>query len=284
MVSVNYALIGSNGDAIEFDTENYILNSEFTGFNVAPMNVRIEESAGDGGVFRHSKKSVRTFDLSITTVGDNEADVQTKLRRLSRLIQDNQGPTTLEARYSNDETLQIQVYYVGGAEGQWGTDAGFTWNRWVLSFQAPTPFWEQSDEITFTIGQSGEPRSLLPQLTKLRVSGLTVFGEVIVNNLGDVPSFPKWEIVGPISELLISNGSQSFSIPSLIESGEVITVETATGKVYDSEGVNQYSLLGPAPKLFQLPPGETTITVNGVGASESTKVRFIYKPRFEVVH
>jgi hypothetical protein len=284
MVSVNYALVGANGDRIIFDNENYVLNPEFTGFNMAPSQVRIEESAGDGGVFRHSKKGVRDLDLAITTLGTNRADVQTKLRRLAKLLQDTKGPTTLEARYSNNEVLTLKVHYVGGAEGIWGSDAGMVWNRWVLSLQAPVPFWEKTTVFSFVIGEQAKGRGLLPELTKLKLSSDGVFGSVVVNNSGDVPSFPKWVILGPLNNLIISNGTQTLTIPNVIETGEVITIETDTGKVYDANGDNRYDLLGPAPKLFQLQPGQTNITVSAEDTTEDTRVGFFYKPRFEVVH
>jgi len=45
---VIFSLEGSNGDVIEFDDSNYILNPEFLGFGIPPAQVRIENSAGDG--------------------------------------------------------------------------------------------------------------------------------------------------------------------------------------------------------------------------------------------
>jgi hypothetical protein len=254
------------------------------GFNMAPAQVRIEPSAGDGGVFRHSKKGVRNLDMAVTTIGTDRADVQTKLRRLSRILQDVQGPVTLQAVYSNGDQLQMQVYYVGGAEGQWGASAGMTWNKWTLSFQAPIPFWERATEVSFIIGEEPTGRGLLPKLTKLRVSSGEVLGVIEVNNQGDVPSSPKWRILGPVTNLSISNGTQEFTIPGTVESGDLVIIETATGRVYNEAGDNLYGILGPAPKFFVLPPGESEITVLGDDTTDGTRVGFFYRPRFEVVH
>jgi hypothetical protein len=284
MVEVNYSLIGANGDTIAFDYDNYVLNPEFSGFNLVPSEVRIEQSAGDGGVFRNQKKGIREIDLAVTTIGNDRADVQTKLRRLSRLLQNALGPTTLRANYSDGDSVQMQVYYVGGAEGVWGSDAGFTWNKWVLSFQAPNPFWEKSQEISFLIGEEPTGRGLLPQLTKLKVASDNIFGEILVNNVGDVPSQPKWVILGPIENLVISNGTQSFTLLDPIAEGDSITIEVASGRVYDQDGENQYSLLGPAPKLFQIPAGQSEIIVTADETTDATRVGFFYRPRFEVVH
>jgi phage-related protein len=116
------------------------------------------------------------------------------------------------------------------------------------------------------------------------VSSGQVLGEIEVNNVGDVQSFAKWRILGPITNLFISNGTQSFSIPSEIAADEIVIIETATGKVYNEAGDNLYNLLGTAPKLFPIPPGESEIIVTGDDTSEETRVGFFYKPRFEVVH
>ena len=284
MVNVNYSLVGANGDEITFDYSEFILNQNFVGFGIPPAQVRIENSAGDGGVFRHSKRGVRDVDLPITVLGTDRNDVQTKLRRLSRLLQDTSGPTKIKATYSSGESLTLDAHYVGGAESQWGTDAGLVWNKWVLSFQCPNPYWESDalEEFRVTTGNTG--RGLLPQLSKLKVTSSQVYGVITVDNSGDVPAYPVWFIRGPISDVVISNGTQSFSFTETVNDGETITVNTATGEVTDDLGTNRYSILGPAPKLFRIDPGVSSISVNGVAATQAAEVRLDYSPLFEVVH
>lgn len=284
MVNVNYALIGSNGDTIQFDNSNYVLNPDFVGFGIPPAEVRIEPSAGDGGVFRHSKRGIRELDMSVTILGTDRADVQTKLRRLSRLLQDTSGPTKIVAEYSNGESLTLEAHYVGGAESQWGSDAGLIWNRWALSFQCPNPYWESDDAETFTVTTGNTGRGLLPQLTKLKVVSSQVFGVITVDNLGDVPAYPIWYFRGPLSDVTVSNGTQSFGFSVSIDEGETITVNTETGEVTDDGGANRYSDLLPAPKLFRIVPGVTSISVNGVAGNSQAEARLEFAPRYEVVH
>lgn len=284
MVNVNYSLVGANGDEITFDYSTYVLNPNFVGFGIPPAQVRIENSAADGGVFRHSKRGVRDVDLPITVLGTSRNDVQTKLRRLSRLLQDTSGPTKIKASYSGGETLTLDAHYVGGAESQWGTDAGLVWNKWVLSFQCPNPYWQSDalEEFSVTTGNTG--RGLLPQLSKLKVASSQVFGVITVDNQGDVPAYPVWFIRGPIEDVIISNGTQSFSFIEPVLPGETITVNTATGSVTDDLGTNRYSILGPAPKLFRIDPGVSSISVDGVAATLAAEVRLDYSPLYEVVH
>ena len=284
MVNVNYSLTGANGDTITFDYQNYILNPEFAGFGIPPAEVRIEPSAGDGGVFRHTKRGVRTVDMAITILGTDRNDVQTKLRRLSRLLQDTTGATKLNANYTNGETLFLEGHYVGGAESQWGSDAGLVWNRWVVSMQCPNPYWQSTtvDEFVVTTGNTG--RGLLPQLVKMQLTSSQVFGVITVDNAGDVPAYPIWFIRGPLDNVSISKNGQSFSFNTAVAAGETITVNTETGEVTDDLGTNRYSILDPAPKLFRVDPGVTSITVEGTNATAASEVRLDYSPLFEVVH
>jgi hypothetical protein len=281
---VNYALIGANGDEIVFDYQNYVLNPDFMGFNVPPALVRIENSAGDGGVFRHAKRGVRVLDLPITVLGTDRADVETKLRRLGKLTQNVFGPLILEARYTDGTRLRLETYYTGGAEGQWGSSGGQVWARWTLSLQAPQPYWQSSIIEQFTVTRGSTGRGLLPQFSKLRISSSQAIGTVLVNNTGDVPMFPRYQITGPITDLVISSNGSSFGFTDPILAGETININTETGEVTDETGANVYSLLTPAPKLFRIPVGESAILISGTDVTDDTRVDVFYAKRFEVVH
>lgn len=284
MVNVNYALIGANGDTIVFDQANYVLNPDFMGFHIPPAQVRIEDSAGDGGVFRHAKRGVRALDLPITVMGANRANVQTKLRRLAKLTQNTFGPLIIEARYSDGERLRLQTYYTGGAEGQWGSSGGLIWNRWTLSLQAPQPYWESANVEQFTVTQGSTGRSLLPELSKLKISSSQALGIILINNSGDVPTFPTYRIIGPVSNFAVSNTSSGFSFVEPVLDGETITVNTETGEVTDQTGANRYDILDVAPKLFRIPVGESSLNISGESVTEDSRIDVFYRLRYEVVH
>lgn len=286
MVDVNYSLIGANGDEIAFDYSNYILNPNFSGINAIPAtSVRIDQSAADGGVWRFTKRGVRNIDLPVTVIGTDRGDVETKLRRLARLTQDALGATTLSANYSDDTSLTIGLHYVGGADStQWGSASGMIWCKWVMSFQAPIPFWESTTVQSFSVTSGNTGRGLLPELTKLKVSSSQALGVVTVNNTGDVAAFPVWTVLGPVDDLVISNGTQGFGFNASVLAGQTITIDTETGTVIDDSGLNRYSILNPAPKLFALQPGTTSVSVLGTGADANTKITCSYSLRYEVVH
>lgn len=286
MVDITISLTGANGDTITFDNSTYVLTQGVKGFGVPSTTVRIQESAGDGGIFRSTKRGIREFDLPVVVFGSDRGDLETKLRRLSNLLRNNDGATTLRASYSDGTAYTIGVYYASGADATYGSDANSYFARWVLTLQAPVPFWVSTTPISATIANAPAGRGLLPALSKLRVSPGSWLGSVTVNNtIGDVASYPTWTIYGPVTGLQIVNQSNvGFSYPTTIGAGEIITIDTAAGTVKDAGGVNKYANLGAAPKLFSLPPGTTKISVSGTGATLSTQVICTYNPKREVLH
>jgi hypothetical protein len=285
VVNVTISLVGSNGDTIELaDAGDFVLTTGVTGFGIPTTAVRIDDSAGDGGTWRHTKRGVRDLDLPLTVLGTDRGDVETKLRRLARLLQTTNGPTKVVANYSNGDSLFLEAHYVGGAETQFGSTANGMFCNWVIQMQAPQPYWQTLVENSFNIGSGSTGRGLLPQLTKLKVSSSQTLGVVTVNNQGDVPIQPRWVVRGPVTGLLISDGTYSFGFTDPVPAGVAYTVDTATGKVFDDAGNNAYSKLSAAPKLFSLKPGISTITVIGVDSTPDTAVTCYYSPRYEVIH
>jgi len=281
---VSYSLTGANGDVITFDNSTYVLNPSLIGLGIPPTSVRIDESSRDGGVWRNTRRAVRNIDLPVTVLGSSATDVESKLRRLSRLTQDALGATVLTA-LRDDGDLTMELHYTGGAELEYGGDsAGATWAKLVLSFQAPQPFWESADEESFSITSGSTGRGLLPQLSKLRVSSSKSLGIIDVDNTSDVAVFPVYEVAGPITDLVVSNGTESWGFNVTIAEGDAVEVDTEAGTVTGIDGVNLYSILNPAPKLFSFPPGQTTITVEGIDTNLNTRVTCRYALRYEVVH
>lgn len=286
---MGYSLTGANGDTILFDYDNYVLTPSINGFGIPPAAVRIDESSRDGGVFRNSRKGVRNVDLPVVVLGSDRADVETKLRTLSRLVQDQLGPTILSAirvnENENPDNLFLELHYVGGAELTYGdTSGGKTWAKLVLSFQAPQPYWESATAESFTVSSGQTGRGLLPELTKLKLSSSQALGVINVDNTSDVPVFPRYEIQGPVTNLRVSSGTDAWEIDGAIVEGDILVVDTEAGTVTGIGGVNRYALLKPAPKLFPFQPGLSTINVEGIDANINTLITCSYNLRFEVVH
>lgn len=281
------SLTGANGDTIAFDNTTYTITDGFKGLGIPHTQLRIDSSALDGGIFRYSKRGIRELTMPVVTVGADRATVETALRRLSNALQNTSGASQLTATYSNGDVYTLSVYLAGGGDPEFGTDAGLTYARWVLAFQAANPFWTSAAKTSLSISTGNTGRGLLPQLSKMRVTASQVFGTITVNNTaGDVPSYPVWTLIGPLDAgvQIVNSSNVGFTYNAAIASGEIIIIDTATRTVVDSGGVNKYANLGAAPKFFTLPPGTSVVSVNGTGSGLSTSVTCSFYPRREVVH
>lgn len=293
MVDLELLLVGGNGDTISFDvSEGYTLTSGLRGLGIAPTAVKIQNSAGDGGVWRSTRRTVRDFDFPVVVTGSDRADVETKLRRLASALSDRNSAPHLRAVYSNGEgPFEIEVHYTGGAETVFGEDASLTFARWAMTLQAPDPYWTSIDSESMFLGSDPDPRGLLPKLAALQVKSSQVIGEFTVENSGDVDAFPVWTFRGPMDSVTVTSADgRSFAYEAEIPEGETVTIDTKTGSVVNQAGVNKYGNLGASPKLFPIPAGRSVVDVQAVGTSPgiagvgASLITCSYKPRREVIH
>lgn len=293
MVELNLFLIGGNADNIPLDgSQGITLTSGLRGTGIAPTSVRIQNSAGDGGTWRSTRRVIREFDLPMFVSGDGRDEVEARLRRLAQALSDRVGTPYLRAVYSDGTgPFDIEVHYTGGAETTFGEDASTTFCRWAITLQAPQPYWTSVDSESLFLGASPDTRGLLPRLVNLPVKSSQVIGEFTVDNAGDVDAFPVWTFRGPMDSVTVTapNG-QSFAYVDAIEEDETITIDTFHGTVVDQTGANKYGSLGSSPKLFSIAPGRSILNVEaegtspGVGGVGATLITCSYKPRREVIH
>lgn len=286
MVTLNYSIVGANGDTVNLDgSDGYYLTTGFRGAGIPPTDVRITNSAGDGGTWRSTRRGVRDLDLPVTVIGVDRADVEAKLRRFASALSDRYGTPFLVAKYSDGSSYQIEVHYTGGAETQFGGEAGDTFARWVVTLQAPDPFWTSQQAVSFSLGYDATTRGLLPNLSQLQVKTDSVIGAFTIENPGDVDAYPVWSIEGKSTLTSLSLNGVGFTYTeNMATATGKRTINTRTASVVDASSTNLYAYLGTAPKLFAMPPGLSTISLSIAGADSTTRLSGYFQPRREVLH
>jgi phage-related protein len=285
MVTLDFSLVGSNADVIPLDgSQGLLLMTGFRGLGIAPTELRITASAGDGGTWRSSRRGVRDIDLPLYIEGVDRGDVETKLRRLTAALNDRTGVSPkILATYSDGTSYEIDVRYAGGADTQFGTEAGATYCKWVLTLQAPQPYWVSVQAVSFSVSADGGVKGLLPELDRLLVKSSQVLGTFTVDNPGDVEAYPVWTIEGPSTNVSITQSSIGWTYTETLVGGNLITVNTQNATVANSAGTNKYAFLGSAPKLFAIPAGSSSLSVVMTGTSSASKVSGFFRPRREVL-
>lgn len=281
-------IVGSNGDTIPLDlTEaDYTALDGATGFGIAPKVLTLIEGAGDGAVVRYVRTGPRDIDVPIGIFGDSRGQVHAKQRRLANAVRtqyDRPSPMLLYT-LQDGSVYRMPFTYVSGAETAIGVNGRDYFTRWLLTMRCPQPFWSSIQEATFLVGATSH-RGLLPHLARLQVSASQVMGSVDIYNPGDLPAPITWEITGPGGPFTaVSETGESFTLETVLAPGETILVDSSTGTVVDGTGANRYADLGPAPKLFSLPDGTTTVQIVLQGATTASRVVGRYRARLEVVY
>lgn len=284
MVDLQFSVLGSNGDTIAIDgSAGYYLTTGLRGLGIPATDVRIDNSASDGGVWRSSRRAVRELDMPVVVLGLNRADVESKLRRLSNALSDRYGIPKLLAEYTDGSAYELEIHYTGGAETSFGEDAGSTFCRWVLSVQAPDPFWTSRTATQFTLSYQSAVRGLLPNLQQLQVSPSQLSGSFTIDNPGDVEAYPVWTLEGAATELSVTRNGVGFTLTETLVSTDRRVIDTRNATVVSQSGANKYAKLAAAPKLFPLPPGLSTVNIQVSGADSSTKLSGYFLPRREVL-
>lgn len=286
MVTLNYSIVGANGDTVNLDgSDGFYLTTGFRGAGIPPTDVRISNSAGDGGTWRSTRRGVRDLDLPVTVLGVDRGEVEAKLRRFASALSDRYGTPHLVATYSDGTSYQIEVHYTGGAETQFGSEAGDTFARWVVTLQAPDPFWTSQQAVSFSLGYDASTRGILPNLSQLQVKTDSVIGAFTIENPGDVDAYPVWTLEGKSTLTSLSLNGVGFTYTENMASATgARTINTRTASVVDASSTNLYAYLGTAPKLFAMPPGLSTISLSIAGADSTTRLSGYFQPRREVLH
>ncbi len=275
MIITTFKLIGANADEIVLQTEDttdYLLERSVSGLALPPINVNITEGAGDGGKYQSSRRLPRELDLPIWVLGTSRNDVETKLRRLGKLVSDRKGATKIQAiiedtEAETTETFTLEGYYIGGFDIAYN-DANKTSAYVPLTFKCPQPYWVNEVETSFIITDP---------------FGTTVSETVTLNNTGDVEAYPTFEISGSITTVELSNENGSLKYIGVIGSSETITIDTFNATVVDQTGANKYENLDTAPKMFTLPVGESNFTLDAQTMSGGAEVIIKWKTRREIV-
>lgn len=281
---ISLSIRGANGDTIALDEQTYFARSGIAGLSIPPAEVRIDQSASDGGIFRNARRSVRIIDIPITVIGDSRSVVEDALRRLSRVLR--AGAVTLIADYSDGDSWEIDGYYTGGAEGSRGDEETDLFANWVVSLSCPDPYWKRQSTEQIILTNSGfSGRSLIPDLAELRVSSSNVIGNVTINNTGDVEAFPLITFSGDIDTLEIqTSDGRGWTFEETLLSTETIVVDASVGTVVDDAGLNHYGSLGPSPKMLRFPSGMSDLSVVATGATSATTITIAWQIRKEVLH
>lgn len=184
----------------------------------------------------------------------------------------------------------IRAVYHGGLDPHEDELDDLMWSRQAhdsLEFWAPEPHFE-GPEISMSWRLAADPVPFYP-LYPLRVASSQVGGSATITSPGDAASYPIWEITGPGTPVVSNETTgQSWAFGEEIPAGTTVTVDCRPPSVapetgltaVDQNGVDWWDRFVGFPTLWEIPPGETRLAAQMVGATPDTRLRLRFAPRY----
>jgi hypothetical protein len=275
-------------DVLQWDGDEYIIQSGITGLGIPPRDVITETVPGlEGGRIRDIRTGPRTVTLPFVVVSNDylAASHQAQMAHLRSFVDyrtndyvGDEGTFDLVATSEAGQRL-LRCVYLEGMEGVEGVASGngsflSTFDAKLLAVQ---PYWrgqEWSTPIvsvsTGSMFLSNDPANGFPRAISASVA-LGAGMPVIVG--GDVPSPAVIELTGPSTATSITS-PQGLNVQiGALTAGQQLIIDTGRSRRVLLDGVSRWDLVGDSPQWRPLPPGNATISVVVNNATAATSAR-----------
>jgi hypothetical protein len=184
----------------------------------------------------------------------------------------------------------IQAVYHSGLDPSEDVLDDLMWSRQehqALEFWAPEPHFE-GPEISLSWRLALDPVPFYP-IYPLRLKASQVGGSATIDSPGDAPSYPVWQITGPGTPVVTSETTgQTWAFSEPVPAGRTVTVDCRPPSVAPDTGLTAVDDLGGDwwgrfagwPELWDIPPGETRLSAQMIGATADTRLSVSFAPRY----
>ncbi|MFC7443400.1 phage distal tail protein [Laceyella putida] len=257
-----------------------------------PFSVVMDKTANqDGSIYRETVAESAEIEIPIQVLGTNGADLWQRMRNLRRILNPKKGLGRLVATAPDGEecTVTCICSEIVMDESENNTvlhESATSIQKMMLVFTAPYPYWASTSIFskTFTRGLQSSFFPFFP----LILSSSQVFSEDVVDNQGEVESYPLWVIQGPGSDIVLRNKTTGkwLALSTVLGKGETITIDTLSKvdpnrpAITKNDGTSLYPDLIWGSDLWLLEPGMNTITIEMNNATEESLVQVSYQHWF----
>ncbi len=255
-----------------------------------PARVATRQTPGQAGVrFHGAGHGARRVLCAMWWEAESTEALRVLTRRLVLAMDPTRGLGTLR-NVAPDGAVR-ELYCVAedglGLAERYGETSGLTWQRAVVTFLAPDPYWYDPTPVTRTwvTSNSGEvPFFPGPPFT---LSAPPNLGPQQVTNDGDVEAWPIWTFRAPFTGVTVANGSTGKLLVSTLAKTtgfQIVDTRRTSPRAYDDTGASRLQEVAsdPASSLFPLRRGVNALTfdIAGVPLGESAQVELVFYRRF----
>lgn len=254
------------------------------GWGMAPVVNSWFEGAGDGARLRSTRRTQRELTIPLDVLGNSRQEIEDAIRSLVQIIRE---PFMVHIDRASGESFYIEAVYESGLEGVY-TTAPKHWNQLSIVLKCPDPYWTSDAVQQFKVAPVPAPYPFVDRLAALPVASSAAFGQVTIENTGDVESRPSWTIKGPGSLATLNIAGRGIVLNRTLLATNYIYIkhDGAGWTIVDELGANQYPFLNtmPAPVFPVIPKGSSLATVAMTGTDATSFIMAVYPERREVVY
>lgn len=275
------------GTAYSLDDGTYCKWTGDDGWGIAPLHRLTERGPlQHGDTDRGYRLDPRVGQLALIILADTEDAMYAARDTLMGLF----APTApLALRWTlAGRTRQIDVNLVGGMTMS-STERGVWAQKVAVTLRAPDPtFYDPAGEaVTFALGGGGDAL-VIPMVVPMVVGASVIDASAAVANAGNWLSYPHLiRITGPIEDCVITNETTGEVLDFAgvtIAGGDHYDLDLRYGykTVVDATGANKIADLTAGSDLatWHLQPGDNSLRVTGINATEATRVDISFFLRY----
>jgi hypothetical protein len=229
--------------------------------------------------------------MKIGIMGDDMDSFYRKRAIIYKTFAPSNDTSSIKLTYGTTER-QIDCHCIEIAEG----NRNYLWQEYVLSFKANDPTWYDPTLNVRTFNLSGGADKMeVPTVIPMTVGASSINAYETIVLEGDVQTFPRIRIHGPITGPVITNVRTDDKLDfsgTTISAGNYYDIDCRYGykTVEDQDGTNQISNLSNDSDIATFSfiveePLESwgklnSINVTGTGCTDATQITIRYYDRF----
>lgn len=287
--------MASNHTWIDADGGSHNLSSDAVGvtvlfgragFGMAPLRLNEDEiPLQDGGRLRSLNFLPRTFDLPLLLKRDTAGALDTLRRNVLWWFNPKRGDGKLRVTTRLGDQREIVCRSVDGL-GLVENKESYTYRtlKAIVSLRSHDPHWRAVNATTTTYTLAANPQTWFP-IFPLRLGASTLFDNPMVNNTGDVETWPSWIITGPGDDPILRNLTSGEIIDLTGKSlgvGETIEIDTSPGvkTVKSGAGANLFGSMSSTSSLWALKVGNNSLSLELSGVTAASSIQLTYRLRY----
>jgi hypothetical protein len=245
-------------------------------------SIRVPQT--QGGRFRGASHNERLATIPVVVPGPQAG--RAELRRWAKALDPLKGEGTLTVVVGPYAGRQLQCVYEAGLDDFQEEFPGL--GLTVLGFRACDPYWLDSAESAMVATINSTTYTWFPfagswAQNPLILGASDVFAQLSINNLGDVDAWPVITVVGPGTDLHLTNATtgKDLLLTGAIAAGSVVSIDTRPGaKTVTVDGINAFSRLSAASSLWPLEPEVNRVSIGFAAGTAASSVKFAWRNRW----